>query len=295
MSRHLLTIDGHTVAAELHLTADPRPPVVFFHGIMTSIDLTAEIFLDAETESWIAVSLPGHHPGRLPPGCSAAAIDAALFAHLHESALEKLIGPRQVIAAGWSTGGFAALNLAIRHPRRVAAVASLAGFASGGRIAGLMGWLIWLAGLPAGRIATATGLRAAAALPVAYRELLGLLAADGVAAAWMPRDTVARMHAAFARLDPASLATALAALDGLDITDQLHAVRVPAWVAGGGADPVVPRAETERIAGGIPGARLRIYELAGHLFFSEWPRMREEFAAWRRGLALTLSEGASDA
>lgn len=285
MSRHLLTIDGHAVAAEMHLTGDSRPPVVFFHGIMTSIDLAPEIFLDAQAESWIAISLPGHHPGTLPEGCRPHAIDAALFAHLHESALTQLVGTRPVIAAGWSAGGFAALNLASRHPRRVTAVASLAGFARGTSITGLLRWLMWLARRPVGRAATTAGMRVAAAWPAAYRGLLGLLAADGVAAAWISRESVARMHAAFARHDMATLTTMLAALDRLEITDQLASIRVPAWIAGGGADDVVPRAETERIAKAIPGAVLRVYDQAGHLFFSEWPRVREEFAAWRQGLS----------
>jgi pimeloyl-ACP methyl ester carboxylesterase len=283
--RELLRVDGHTLAADVHLPAnDDRPPVVFLHGILASLDLAAELFVDPASEPWIGLSLPGHYPGALPPACTAADLDEELFVRLSEVALQQLVGNRRVIATGWSTGGFAALNLAIRHPARVAAVASLAGFASGRRIAGMMRWLVWLAGRPLGRPAIRLGMRLAAFWPGAYSSLLGCLAADARAAARVPAAMISQMHRDFARHDADSLVTALAALWSLDITDRLAEIGVPAWIAGGAADPAVPRAETERIARAIPHATLRVYERAGHLFFSEWPRYREDFAAWRRSL-----------
>lgn len=285
LRRERIIIDGHTVAADVHLHPDDhRPPVVFLHGIMASLDVVTDLFVDPAAESWISLSLPGHHPGRLPPGCRHADLDEALFAQLYEGALEQLVGDRLVIAAGWSTGGFAAMNLAIRHPRRVAAVASLAGFASGRRLAGMMRWVVWVARQPVGRQLIALGMRTAAAWPRGYRLLMGLMAADAKAAAWLPTETVRRMHADFARHDPQALVTAMASLWSLDITDRLGAIRVPAWIAGGGRDPTIPREETARIGKAIPGAVLQIYERAGHLFFSEWPRHREAFAAWRHSL-----------
>ena len=283
--RELVHVDGHIVAADVHLPdGDDRPPVVFLHGILASLDLAAELFVDPAAEPWIALSLPGHHPGVLPADCAAADLDEDLFAHLYETTLKQLIGERQVLAAGWSTGGFAALNLAIRYPRRVAAVASLAGFASGRRIAGMMRWFVWLAGRPAGRPVIRLGLRLAAGWPGGYAFFLGCLAANRQAAAWIPADLVARMHRDFCHHDADSLVTALAALRSLDITPRLGEIKVPAWVAGGAEDAVVPRAETERIARAVPRATLRLYERAGHLFFCEWPRLREDFAAWRQGL-----------
>jgi pimeloyl-ACP methyl ester carboxylesterase len=283
--REWVHVDGHTVAADVHLPdGDDRPPVVFLHGILASLDLASELFVDPAAEPWIALSLPGHHPGALPAACAASDLDEDLFARLYETALGWLIGDRRVIATGWSTGGFAALNLAIRYPQRVAAVASLAGFASGLRIAGMMRWFVWLAGRPLGRPAIRLGLRLAARWPGGYRLLLGFLAANRRAAAWIPSDLVARMHHDFRLHDADSLVTALAALWSLDITPRLGEIEVPAWVAGGAEDPAVPRAETERIAEAIPRATLRLYERAGHLFFCEWPRHREDFAAWRRSL-----------
>lgn len=285
--REQLAIDGHTVAADVHLLDDGRPPVVFMHGILASLDLASDLFLDPAAESWISLSLPGHHPGRFSPRLQPAAINEDLFAHLQESALSRIVGPQRVIATGWSTGGFSALNLAIRHPHRVAAVATLAGFASGRAIGGLMGWIAWLAGRPLGGRAVAMGLRVAAAWPGMHRLLLGLLAADGRAAAWMSPAIASRMHEEFAAHDPESVVPVLAALRALAITGELGNIRVPVWIAAGAEDEVVPLRETHRIARGIPQATLTVYERAGHLFFCEWPRLREDFAAWRRGLALS--------
>lgn len=278
-------VDGHTVAADVHLpNGDDRPPVVFLHGILASLDLAAELFTDPAAEPWIALSLPGHSPGALPAPCAPTALDEDLFAHLYETTLRQLVGDRRVIATGWSTGGFAALNLAIRQPQRVAAVASLAGFANGRRIAGMMRWFVWLAGRPLGRVAIRLGLLLTAGWPAGYALLLGFLAADRRAAARIPADLVARMYRDFCRHDADSLVTALAALWSLDITPRLREITVPAWVVGGAEDPAVPQAETERIARALPRATLRLYKRAGHLFFCEWPRHREDFAAWRQSL-----------
>lgn len=285
MPRVFLSIDGHTVAADLHLRAGVAPPVVFLHGVMASLDMAPELFVDPDRESWIAVSLPGHAPGRLAPG---ATIDARLFADLVARALEELVGGRPVVAVGWSTGGFAALSLAIHHPRRVAAVASLAGFADGHCIGGAMAWVTRLAELAPAAAAVMTGLRAAAAWPWAHRVMARLMAAPG---AILPAETMARLHAAYRAHDPASLRRVLAALRSCTIATRLGEIRVPVWVVAGAADPIIPRAEAERIAAAIPGARLTCYPRAGHLFFCEWPTFRDDLAAWRRGLCESPPDG----
>ncbi|MCE9629785.1 MAG: alpha/beta hydrolase [Planctomycetia bacterium] len=289
--RVLLPIDGHVVAADVHLRDDLRPPVVFFHGLMTSLAVASELFVDAESESWIALSLPGHHPGAFPAGLSRKAVDAELFAALADAALTRLVGDRPVIAAGWSTGGFAAINLAIHRPRRVAAVASLAGFA-GGRVTGSIGWLQWLARGGVGSACLRAGVWAASRLPPLHDAIIRSCAADRAAAAAAPKAVIDRMRADFRHHDPAALAVMLAAVHELDIGDRLGDVRVPAWIACGGLDPVIPFTETVRLANGIAGAQLRVYDSGGHLFFSEWPGVREDFAAWRRGLAAVGSESA---
>lgn len=280
VERVLVQSGGHLVAADVHLVESARMPVVFFHGILTSTGLAPLLFANPAAESWIALSLPGHHPGRLAPGTPVAAIDAELFASLAEAALARIVGDRLVIAAGWSVGGFAALNLAIRRPRRVAAVASLAGFASGRGITGSVAWLAWLARGALGGLGLRAGLRAGGRLAWLHDAIVRSTAASNLPSSAL----LEGMHAEFTRHDPAAISSVLAALGSLDISAHLHEIAVPTWIVAGGRDPLVPIAEARRLAAGIPAARLTVVESAGHLFFCEWPRFQEDFAAWRAGL-----------
>jgi pimeloyl-ACP methyl ester carboxylesterase len=277
-------VGGHEVVADVHLRDDGRPPVLFLHGMLTTTAVVSELFDDPAAESWISLSLPGHHPGRLAADTSAAAIDAELFADLADAALEHALGDRRVVAAGWSTGGFAALNLAIRRPRRVAAVASLAGFANGRRVTGSIAWLAWLARGVVGGMAVRAGLWVGGRQAWLHDAIVRTCAADAAAAGTLSAEALGRLRREFAAHDPTALTAILAALADLDLTDRLGEITVPAWIAAGGRDPLVPLEEARRLTAGIPGSRLTVYDSGGHLFFHEWPGFRRDFAAWRAGL-----------
>lgn len=278
MSRSLLEIGGHTIAADVHLRNDGRIPVVFLHGMMASVAVGRELFRQPDGESWIAVSLPGHHPGRFPPGLRRDAIGPDLFADLVEAALVRIVGHRPVIVAGWSTGGFAAAALAIRHPHRVAGLVTLAGFARG-RLCGSMGWLQWLSRGLGGSLVLRSGLAAVARSPAAHRWWVGSFAADP--ARPLPDATLSRMFRDFARHDMRSVVELLAAIEACDVSDRLAEIVAPTLVAAGELDPLVPLDEARILAERIPAAAVRVYAGAGHLFFCEWPGFADDFAAWR--------------
>jgi len=278
---------GHEAVADVHLRDDARPPVLFLHGILTSPAVVRHLFDDPDEASWIAVSLPGHQPGRLAPGTPPAALDAEFFAGFVDAAVAAVVGRRRVVAVGWSTGGFAALNLAIRRPERVAAVASLAGFASGTRVGGSVAWLAWLAAAAPGAALVRGGLWMGGRMPWLHDLIVATCAADWTAARALDADARGRLWREFTGHDPAALVTALAALRGLDLAERLGEVAVPAWIIAGARDPLVPLAEAQRIAAAVPGSRLTVYDAAGHLFFHEWPTFRADFAAWRAGLPAT--------
>lgn len=280
VKRVLVPVDGHVVAADVHLRDDGRLPVVFQHGLLTSTAIASDLFVDPATESWVSLSLPGHHPGRLAAGTRAADVDANLFADLAEAALACVLGERRVVAVGWSTGAFAALSLAIHHPRRVAAVASLAGFADGRAITGSIAWLAWLARGVVGAVGLRAGLWAGGRSAWLHDAIVWSCLAEGMVSA----DLLARLRAEFAAHDPRSLVTVLASLRDLDISDRLGTIAAPVWVAAGGRDPLVPVGEARRIVAAIPAARLTEYDAGGHLFFREWPGVCRDFAAWREGL-----------
>ncbi|MFM7207724.1 MAG: alpha/beta fold hydrolase [Planctomycetaceae bacterium] len=284
VERVAVTVDGHEVAVDVHLRAAGGPPVVFLHGLLTSSRLARQLFEDPDGESWVAVSLPGHHPGRLAAGTRPDAVNAELFAMLIDAALARVLGSRRVVATGWSTGGFAALNLAIRRPERVAAVASLAGFASGRRVTGSIAWLAWLARTSAGAALVRGGLWAGGRMQWLHDAIVRTAAADATAARALDDATRATLWRDFRSHDPAELALALAALPALEITSRLGEIATPTWIVAGGCDPLVPSDEARRLASAIRGATLTVYDPGGHLFFHEWPGFQRDFADWRADL-----------
>jgi pimeloyl-ACP methyl ester carboxylesterase len=61
----------------------------------------------------------------------------------------------------------------------------------------------------------------------------------------------------------------LAAVQSHDVSSRLGEITAPTFVAHGSDDGVVPAANGELLASAIPGATLRIYEDARHMFFVE--------------------------
>jgi pimeloyl-ACP methyl ester carboxylesterase len=61
----------------------------------------------------------------------------------------------------------------------------------------------------------------------------------------------------------------LAAVATHDTLARLHEIAVPTFVAHGDGDGVIPVENARRLAGAIPGARLKMYEGAKHIFFVE--------------------------
>lgn len=295
VERRVIEVDGHRVAAEIHLPpdlADAGPPVVFLHGVLTSSGLVGELFEDPAAVSWISLSLPGHFGGGFAVGTGRDDINAALYVRLVESTLEQVLGDRQVILVGWSLGGFTALAVTAAHPERVAAVASLAGFAEP-RFAGVVRVMSWLVRLPGAASLVRLGLWAAIYLPRVF-WFVALLTASNWRAC-LTREAKTALNDVWRRYrchDPASLSLVLATLPKLDVGEPVRSITCPAWVASGSHDPVVPVREARRIAARLPQAEFRVYDGAGHMFFCEWPGFREHLAAWLAGLQPTPRSGA---
>lgn len=277
MSLYSTVVDGHTVAADLSLRdGDPRPPVVFLPGVLTTPAIGDMLRAAVPDRSWIGVSLPGHAPGFFgaagPP-----VITAESFSRPVEKIVGEIVGDRPVVVVGWSLGGFSALALAVHHPQRVAAVASLAGIARGG-VRGVTGMIARLARIPVIRSGVTTGLRLAGSWPRLHQFVAE--ACTSKTKGSIPAAILATMHADYRRHDPRATAAVMAAVPDLDITPLLGGITVPTWIAAGQFDPIVPLAESRRIAEAIPGATLKVYRDAGHMFFSEWPGVERDLAAW---------------
>jgi predicted dienelactone hydrolase len=81
----------------------------------------------------------------------------------------------------------------------------------------------------------------------------------------------------------------VAALVGLDMTEELREIRVPTLVLSGSADVIAPPAQARRIAELIPDARLEVFKGAGHMLMLE---RTEEVNALITEFARDLGAGA---
>jgi pimeloyl-ACP methyl ester carboxylesterase len=235
MSLHYAAVAGHVVAADVQLVAsDPRPPVVFLHGVLTSVTIGGLLRAAVPDLSWIAISLPGHHPGGFVAYGQPGQLTSESFSAPVEALLDELVGDRQVVVVGWSLGGFSALALAAHYPRRVAGLAGLAR----GRIGGITDGMAALTGLPLVRLVLRTGLGLAAEWPWLHRGTAGLCTAAGRSAV-IPAEVLRAMHADYARHDLAALAAVLAAISRLDVSVLLKNIAVPACIPRVCVGPVV--------------------------------------------------------
>jgi pimeloyl-ACP methyl ester carboxylesterase len=168
---------------------------------------------------------------------------------------------RNVVLVGHSMGGIAAQAFAIDHPdvarARVAGLVLLSTFArtplaavsSRGPASRVTGW-VDLAGLM-------------------RRPQLGTMLARVGFGREPLASHVELTRRMLAECDPDTARDAIEPLLGLDLTNQLHHITLPTLVVGGTADILTPPAEARRIAQAIPGARLIMFQRAGHMVMLE--------------------------
>lgn len=269
-------VEGHRLAylaVNEHLARADAPAIVFIHGVLASVNFWRDCVPPAfrDGRAWYALSLPAHHPSTVPADFHASQVDAPFFARLMSSALQALLGDRQSIVIGHSTGGFCALNLAIHRAPNVTGIVSVCGFHVGkwGSVEGL---LLWLAGL--GRwtkyLFVANMLLARSSGWV-QRIFTSLLTYDRKAYLANPlsRRMLENIGPNTRQQDPAALFELFNGISRLDIGHQLDRIVVPCYLFAGSHDPVVPASQSMVIAGGVPGAKMEAFPEVGHLPFIE--------------------------
>jgi 3-oxoadipate enol-lactonase len=225
---------------------DGAPVVVLGPSLGTSMDLWLPQ-MPALTRAWrvLRYDLPGHG-GTPAPGGPFTVEDLAGGV----VALLDGLGVERAAYAGVSLGGAVGTALALRAPERVA---SLVLCCTSPRFGDPGPW------------------RERAAL--VRREGVGPVA-DGAAGRWFtPSFTGADPYVAMLRAtDAEGYAGCCDALAAFDATERLAEIRAPALVVAGAQDgPTPPRGHADRLAAGIPGARLTVVEGAGHLANAERP------------------------
>jgi pimeloyl-ACP methyl ester carboxylesterase len=168
---------------------------------------------------------------------------------------------------GLSLGGMVAQELALRHRDRVQALV-LGATSAGGAGAVLPGTLPMTYFARAGSMGPEEA--EWAAVPYTYGEATRRLRANRIAEniahrMVTPTDTMAFLHQA-------------AAAAAHNAFDRLAKIDTPTLVVHGEEDLVVPPANGILLAERIPGARLRLWPGAGHLYIVDEPRADREVA-----------------
>ena len=196
-------------------------------------------------------------------GDSEAFLDTYSVADLADDAAAFLTALNAAPAwvVGLSLGGMVAQQLALQHPE-------------------LVRGLVLAATTPGGAASTPAGERGRAALflPAELeageraRQALALMSADG----FLERDPAAfDTPASNARTHPQttdSYKRQLRAVKFHDTSADLHRLALPTLVIHGDADPLIPLPDGQRLAAGIPGARLCVYPQTGHMPHIERPQ-----------------------
>lgn len=169
------------------------------------------------------------------------------------AAVLEAAGAGPALVFGISMGGMVAIELALRHPARVRALAlgaTLAGWRSSRKAAAPV-----MAQLLAGGALSRLGMHGLIGRALVSSRLAGEdLERFG---AWVE---------GAGRVGSRVLSQQAAAVLGWDASERLGGIRVPTLVLTGDADRLVPAENSRRIAEAIPGARLVLLPGAGHLF-----------------------------
>ncbi|HEY1014611.1 MAG TPA: alpha/beta fold hydrolase [Herpetosiphonaceae bacterium] len=244
-------IDGVTLAYD---DSGSGPPVVLLHAFPLSKEMwrgQVEALRDAYRV--IAPDLRGH-------GGSALRGDSATMEQMADDVLALLdrLGLGRVALGGLSMGGYVALNLARRHPGRLAALVLADTRAGADSAEGREG-----------RAATARKALEQGAPAIADQLLPKLLAPA------TQRDQPGLVSEVRALIEATSPAAIAAASHGMaaraDSTAALPAFGAPTLVLVGAEDALTPPSESEAMRAAIPGAQLEIIPGAGHLSNLEQP------------------------
>ena len=240
--------------ALLRVEGPPASPVaLFFHPFPLHADAWEEMLTACAAAGLCAAALDAPGFGGTPPLGRALTMD--ILADLGAAALDALKSRRAAVV-GCSMGGYAAMAFARKFPERMAAAALIATKASADTEEAKRN-----------RERQAKSALENGPAPVLAEFVPKLVAPDAPAAVRSRVD------------DLASRATAQGIADALrgmaqrpDSTPDLPRWKAPTLVIAGEQDQLMPRAEMEKIAASVPGARLELIRGVGHLPFLENPR-----------------------
>lgn len=265
----------HRVAVLSGNSQAPGTPLIFLHGIAGSVHFWPELLPPSvrNHRRWHSIGLPGHFPG---DSSASDNFTAEAFADVLATVIRTLT-PRQTVALiGYSTGGFAALNLAASAPELVSRVLCISGFAVG-KWRGPLGRLQSLASHGRmGRSLYAAFWKMFTFNSHVCRRLIWLNAARSRSSATDTEPLLNRVVQDTQQQRAAVLARMFVSIRRFDIRLLLREIQVPTLIAGGNCDPIIPYQHTCELASMIRGAELITFRGVGHLFFVECVELFQE-------------------
>jgi pimeloyl-ACP methyl ester carboxylesterase len=270
----ILDVAGGRLRA--HVTGD-GPVVVLVHGVLVNANLWRKVVPRLRGFTCVTLDMPlGSHleavPGRpLDPPDLAALIDEAVTA----------LGREDVTLVGNDTGGALCQLAAARRPSWLGRLVLTSCDAFEHFPPALLKPLFAQLRLPGGILAALTPLRVRAArrLPIAY----GLLTHAPIADAPSDSYVLPALGSPEVRADLARVCKGIDARHTLAAAERLRVLDRPALIAWSEDDRFFPRADGERLARTIPGARFELVEGARTFSPEDRPeRLAELIAAFAR-------------
>mgnify|MGYP000020502270 CR=1 FL=1 len=267
---------GHRLAylaVNEHLASDDQPAIIFIHGVLASVNFWRDCVPASfrEQRAWYALSLPAHHPSTVSENFASQDLDEQWFYDITHGAITALLGSRKVIVIGHSTGGFCALNLAIRRAPNVIGIVSIAGFHSG-NWGGVEGLLVKLAAAGSwARSLFAFNIWLAKKSAFVQRRFASLLACDRQAylASPLSQKMIDNIRANVRSQDSSALFYLFRGINRLEIAEQLNDISIPCHLLAGTHDPVVPAEQSLLLAGAIKRVKTVVFQNVGHMPFME--------------------------
>jgi pimeloyl-ACP methyl ester carboxylesterase len=257
---------GHTIYFEVRGTG---PRVLFFNGSGLTLESSAPLIGElARTCRVAAHDQRGLGRSAVPQGPYSMADYAADGAAVLDD-----LGWNICAVVGFSFGGMVALELAATAPERVER-------------------LVLMCTSAGGTLGTSYPLHALALLPLEERlQKMILLTDSRFTEEWLathPADAAMVAEAAERARAPKSAeqlegeGLQLEARTRHDVSDRLHRIVCPTYVAAGRYDELAPVKNSEALAARMPNARLHVFE-GGHRFFAQDSDALREIIAFLHG------------
>jgi pimeloyl-ACP methyl ester carboxylesterase len=252
-------LPGHDGASIYTVSRGTGPTIVLAHGVTLSSRVWVKQFASLPAAGVRVVAFDSRGHGESSVGESGHSIEN--LGHDLRTVLEGL-DLRDVVVVGHSMGGMAVQELAVRHPEVVRS-----------RVRGI--------------VLLSTMAKTQLSASRRFRGLVERMSERFTLGSIMERPDLGTMFARIgfgrepsasqveltremlARCDAETSREAVNAIFGLDLTAELPCLDIPTLVIGGARDVITPPGESRRIATLVPGARLVMFEDAGHMLMLE--------------------------